>query len=284
MKILICGGNGFIGTKLTEEFRTRNWKVENLSRADLLLNHEALAIRISGCDVLINLAGAPIIKRWTKHHKQEIWDSRILTTRRLAAAVNKSTVPPQLFISTSAVGIYADTFLQTENNAVFAKNYLAELCVAWEKEALAATSAGRIAIFRISVVLGKNGGALKKMMMPFRFGFGGRISSGKQGFSWCHIHDVVAAFTILIENTERGIFNLAAPEPTDNRGFTKALAHAMHRPALIPLPAWVLKLLYGGGSIALTEGQKVLPEHLTECGFKFKYPKLEEALRDIIHE
>lgn len=282
MKILICGANGFIGSSLTRYFTERQWQVERLSRADLLLNHEALAIRVSGCDVLINLAGAPIIKRWTKQHKQDIWDSRILTTRRLAAAVNKSTVPPQLFISASAIGIYADGHTQTENDATFASNYLAELCNAWEKEALTASQAGRITIFRISVVLGKNGGALKKMMLPFRFGLGGRIGSGRQGFSWCHIDDVLAAFSFIIEHKEAGIFNLAAPGHTDNKGFTKALAHALRRPAFIPLPAWILKLLYGGGSIALTEGQRVSPEHLLESGFTFKYPKLEDALDEII--
>ncbi|PKP45615.1 MAG: TIGR01777 family protein [Bacteroidetes bacterium HGW-Bacteroidetes-11] len=284
MNVLIGGSTGLVGRKLTEALIRSGHKVTGLSRADFSGPEAALIQKLGKAEVVINLSGAPIVARWTEAHKKEIIDSRILTTRKLVNAMASSAVRPRLFISASAVGIYAEGEVFTEENAKIGNNFLADVCKLWEGEARKSPADTDVAIFRLGVVLAREGGALQKMLLPFRLGLGGPVAGGKQGFSWIHIDDLVQAFIFVIEKNLSGVFNLTSPEITDNASFTKALGKAVKRPAIFPVPAFALKLVYGEGASALTSGQKVLPYRLQKEGFVFQFPKLKEALEDIVRK
>lgn len=282
MHILTTGSTGLIGGRLKRAFRDAGFEVSAVGRSDFLSEAEALAEKVSGADVVIHLAGAPIIGRWTKKYKNEILSSRVETTRKLVHAVNGAAVKPRLFISASAVGIYPGDGVYDETATVSGEDFLAEVCRRWEAEASALTPETGLAIFRFGAVLSKEGGALKKMLLPFRLGLGGPVAGGKQGFSWIHTDDLAEAFLFVIKHKLTGIFNLTAPQITDNATFTKALGKALHRPAFFPIPAFGLKMVYGEGASVLTSGQKVLPARLQKEGFVFRYPNLELALGDLL--
>ncbi|MBW6490427.1 MAG: TIGR01777 family oxidoreductase [Lentimicrobium sp.] len=284
MNILIAGSTGLVGRKLTEALKQAGHKVSGLGRADFSGTEAALEQKVGMSEVVINLSGAPIVARWSESYKKEIIDSRILTTRKLVEALKASHTKPRLFISTSAVGIYPEGQVFTEENSEYGNDFLADVCKLWEKEALKAPAGIDVAIFRLGVVLAREGGALLKMLLPFRLGLGGPVAGGKQGFSWIHIDDLIQAYLFVIEKNFTGVFNLTAPEITDNAGFTKELAKAVKRPAVFPVPAFALKLVYGEGASALTSGQKVLPARLQNEGFGFRFPKLKEALEDIVRK
>jgi len=190
---------------------------------------------------------------------------------------------PALLISASAVGIYPEGGPFTESQTLPDEGFLGALCKKWEQEAGNVDESTRLVIFRIGIVLDTKGGALPKMLPAFKLGVGGKIASGKQGFSWIHIADLVKAFDFVINNNNaNGVVNLTAPEPLSNAEFTKILARVMKRPALFPVPAFILKLLYGEAAITLTTGQLVLPEKLISMGFSFRFPSLEPALNDLL--
>ena len=283
MRIVISGANGFIGRNLTIVMQKRGWEVIPLGRGDFEKGKAHLSQKITGSDVLINLAGVPIVHRWSESYKQELCDSRILTTQRLVEAMAASAEIPKLFISTSAIGIYAEAGRHTELVYVPAGDFIGKLCQDWEAEASVASAFTRTAIFRLGIVLAREGGALPKMMLPFKLGVGGKIGSGKQGFSWIHLQDLIAAYFFVIENDPlSGTYNLTSPEPCNNFIFTKTIARILHRPALFTVPAFVLKLIYGEGAAAVTGGQIALPERLLSAGFQYKFPALEGALKDIL--
>lgn len=282
MKLLISGSTGLVGRRLAEAFTKRGDTVVALGRADFAGDAGLIAEKVSGADIVINLAGAPIVARWSESYKQEILESRVNTTSIMVHAIGLAEKKPRLFISTSAVGIYPDGKIYTEANAEYGNDFLAHICKSWEAEAMKATAFTGVAIFRLGVVLSGKGGALAKMLLPFRLGIGGPIAGGRQGFSWIHIDDLINAWLFVIDNQLDGIFNLAAPEATDNAGFTKALGKAMHRPVFMPVPAFALRLLFGEGAITLTSGQKVIPERLLDAGFVFEHPKIEFALADLL--
>lgn len=282
MHILISGSTGLIGGRLKRAFRDAGFEVSAVGRSDFLSEAEALAEKVSGADVVIHLAGAPIIGRWTKKYKNEILSSRVETTRKLVHAVNGAAVKPRLFISASAVGIYPGDGIYDETATVSGDDFLAEVCRRWEAEASALTPETGLAIFRFGAVLSKEGGALKKMLLPFRLGLGGPVAGGKQGFSWIHTDDLAEAFLFVIKHKLTGIFNLTAPQITDNVTFTRALGKALHRPAFFPIPAFGLKMVYGEGASVLTSGQKVLPARLQKEDFVFRFPNLELALGDLL--
>jgi uncharacterized protein (TIGR01777 family) len=241
------------------------------------LSDENLASELNGTDVILNLAGAPVVSRWNDKNKQIIYNSRILTTRKLVAAIQLMQNPPSVLVSASAIGIYQSPGEHTEASRSFDNGFLGKVCTDWEAEAGKASC--RLVILRTGIVLGQEGGALPKMLLPFKLGLGGPIASGKQGFSWIHVSDVIRAVDFLINHKElSGVFNLTAPEPVNNLNFSKALASVLHRPALINTPAFVLRLLYGEGADALTQGQFVYPERLIKSGFTFQYPELASAL------
>ncbi|NVO19026.1 MAG: TIGR01777 family protein [Bacteroidetes bacterium] len=283
MKIVIIGSNGFIGTALKTHLRANNHIVISLSRRLMALPVFQLANMLEGVNVFINLAGAPIIGKWSKEYKRTIFNSRIYTTRKIVEVINQLESPPGLFFSSSAVGIYKDTGAHDEFSADLADDFLGSLCRDWETEALRAVKATRVIIMRTGLVLGSEGGMLQKMLPVFKWGLGGKIASGTQAMSWIHINDVVAAYDFMIFHEEvKGIINLTAPQPTDNERFTKLLAKILKRPGLFPVPAFVLNLMYGEGSVVLTKGQLAIPRKLLEAGFRFQFSDLEPALQDLL--
>ena len=278
--IAMTGANGFVGQALTKHFEASRMQVVAIPRAVLNQPKELDSI-INKSDIVINLAGASIISRWSASYKELLYHSRIDTTKAIVDAMERCSSKPQLFISTSAVGIYPQKGVYSEDDALLGDDFLAELCKSWEAEALKASGIGiRTAIFRFGIVLGKDGGALAKMIAPFKLGVGGVIGDGSQAVSFIHRDDLMAAYMHIIEHdTLEGVFNLTAPTPTTNRGLTKALGEYLNRPTLLPLPAFILKLLLGEGASILTEGQSVLPKRLLESGFVFEYPTIESALK-----
>lgn len=281
-KVVMTGATGFVGTKLKAALQEKGWQVLALGRADLAQDDNTLAKKMAGTKAVINLAGAPVIARWTEAHKVRMRESRVDLTRKLVAAMAKMTKPPSVFISTSALGYYASTGIHSEEQCEKGDGFLAHLAQEWEEEAKKAEDLEiRTVIFRFAVILGKKGGALKKMLLPFKMGLGGIIGSGKQAFSWIHDHDLLMAHLAALESdTYQGIYNLTAPEPTSNYTFTKTLGKVLRRPTFFPVPTFVLKIIFGEGASVLTDGQAAVPKRLLENGFVFTFPDLEEALRD----
>ncbi|MFZ4707951.1 MAG: NAD-dependent epimerase/dehydratase family protein, partial [Bacteroidales bacterium] len=198
MRVVVSGVSGFIGSRLLIAMQEKGWEVIPLERKDFALDAHLLGIKLSGADVIIHLAGAPIVHRWNEAYKKELHDSRINTTRKLVEALSLVREKPNLFISTSAIGIYSATGRHSEVSSLTADDFIGKLCLDWEKEANHAASITRTVIFRLGIVLAKNGGAFPKMLLPFKFGLGGKIGSGKQGFSWIHIDDLIAAYLFVI--------------------------------------------------------------------------------------
>lgn len=283
MKLAISGAGGLIGTALTQHFRNQNHTVIPLSRAAFRSTDEALADTLKGCRVVINLAGTPILARWSESYKQEIRDSRILTTRKLIRAIQLLDQKPDVFISASAVGIYPEGGPYTESSPERSGDFLGRVCQDWEQAAHQDQQASRLVIFRIGIVLDRNGGAFAKMLPAFRFGLGGKIGTGLQGFSWIHLSDLVSAMEYVIHAPEaKGVFNLCAPNPVSNAQFTRILAAGLRRPAVFPVPVFLLKLLYGEASATLTSGQLVIPDNLMQSGFVFRYSTAESAVYDLL--
>lgn len=276
----MSGASGFIGTRLSTALRGAGWQVLALGRQALADPPDALAKRLRGVAVVINLAGAPILKRWTAAYRQTLVESRVEVTRRLVAAMAMMAKRPELFISTSAIGYYAPGRRHTEDNYLPADDFLGQLTRAWEQEAWGAKALGvRTVIFRLGVVLDPAGGALRQMLPLFRLGLGGVIGSGDQAFSWIHRHDLIRAYlAALAEPGWEGVYNLTAPEPTTNAGLTHALGAALHRPTRLAVPEFLLRLCFGDAACLLTKGQEVLPKRLLEAGFHFTYTTIEQAV------
>jgi len=281
--IAIAGASGFVGTHLKNYFSAKGYTITPIS-VETYNDKSKLLTIIENADILINLSGANIIHRWNEAYKKILRNSRIDTTKILVETLKRAKRKPKLFISTSAIGIYKKNGIHDEKNYTYGDDFLANLALDWEVEAQKAEAFGiRVAIFRFGVVLGKNGGALQKMLPPFRFGIGGTIGDGNIPFSFIHIDDLSKAYEFMIENeTLSGVFNLVATTPTTNSILTQALGKTLHRPTLFPLPKFILKLIYGEGSVVLIEGQSVYPKRLLENGFKFKYPTIEKAIEDLL--
>ena len=280
--IAITGASGFVGTNLTRFFSNLNYKIISISR-DILNDETKLQKVIDDADVIINLAGANIIGRWTQEYKEQLYKSRLDTTKKVALALQKTPLSKQkLLISTSAVGIYDNKDTYDENGA-FANDFLSKLCQEWENEAKTARSSNvKVSIFRFGIVLGKNGGAFAKMITPFKLGLGGIIGSGNQAFSFIHIDDLLKAYKFVIENNIEDTFNLTAPKPTTNLQFTRALGCALKRPTVIPVPEFILKLIFSEGAKVLTDGQDVIPKKLLSLGFDFKYSDITQTVNNLI--
>lgn len=283
MQIALTGATGFIGSYLVDVFWGKNWKVTPIGRGDLALSSKDLAKKIDGSEIIVNLAGANIVKRWTDAYKKELYRSRIATTGKLVEVMNQMARKPRIFISTSAVGIYDDRGRYSESDYNFADNYLTKIAKDWEKAALKARELNiRTIIFRFGVVLGK-GGLLAKMLPLFRMGMGGTIGNGRQSFSWVHIEDLSHAYIFAVEHEKlEGIYNLVSPNAVTNKVLTKTLGKILHRPAVLPVPVWILRLIFGEGAAAISSGQNVIPERLLRAGFRFKFETIEHALRDLV--
>lgn len=294
MHILITGGTGFIGSKLAEHFLDQKYKVTILSRKSNIIFPGANIITHlkdikSKIDIVINLAGEPLDKnRWNDVVKNEIYNSRINTTKTLVNYINNSKTPPSLLISCSAIGYYGSSYINTyiEKDPSPQNDFPSKLCFDWEKEAYKVNNKTRICVIRLGIVLGKNGGALSKMLLPFKLCLGARLGDGKQYMSWIHIEDVIGAIDFLIHNKDsNGSYNLTSPNPVSNSEFTKILAKNLSRISLLYLPEFILKLLFGEvGKALLLKSQKVYPEKLINVGYHFKYDTLESALQNIIQK
>lgn len=284
MKIAMSGATGFVGKHLTRAFEERGWKVIPLRREDFRSSDGDFLKKVEGAEVVINLAGETIAAKWTEEYKKVLYDSRIGTARKILGALAGLHKKPEVFISTSAVGVYDTKGVHTEEDKNYADDFLGKLALNWEKTALSVKAVGvRTVIFRFGVVLGRDGGALRKMLMPFKLGLGGTIGDGKQPFSWVHIEDLVSAYFTVIENKSyEGIYNLTAPRPTTNKGLTKALGKALHRPTIMRVPVFALRLQFGEGAKVMTGGQSVLPKRLLDSGFVFKFAEIDKALENLV--
>ena len=289
-RIAVTGASGLIGTALVGYLKSQGHTVQRLVRRAAVSSEEITwdpiagtvdMDALAGVDAVIHLAGAGVSdKRWTKKYKSEILNSRLLGTTTIAKAV--AIVKPQVFISASAIGWYGES----GNRAVVESDrvgddFLAAVCREWES---AADLAGdvRTVKLRTGLVLDPTGGALGKMLPIFRFGLGGKLSNGKQWWSWITLHDQIRAIAFLLENKVSGPVNLTSPNPVTNSEFTAGLARAMHRPALFPVPALALKILLGGFSSEVLGSKKVMPQALTEAGFTFDYPHISSALEKLV--
>ena len=283
MKIAIAGHTGFIGSELKKHFRSKNHEILKIGREDFAKGKEHLSKILSGADVLINLAGAPVIKRWTKSYTKELWDSRILTTKALAEAVMQASPKPRFFFSHSGVHIYANTGTHTEDSEDFDQKFLATLCQRWEQEALHAKFFCQTYILRVGMILGTTGGALPQMARPYKMGAGGKIGDGKQMVSWMHISDYLEAIDfILKEAPDASVFNFTSPNPVSNAVLSKTLAKALNKPNFFTVPPIALKMLYGEGASLILSGQEVIPRNLQALGYSFRFPQIQEALEDLL--
>ncbi len=283
MKIVISGKTGFIGSKLTEYFSAKGYVVDGIGRKDFSKGMNRLIKIIDGADIVINLAGAPIVKRWTQDYSRELWNSRIDTTKALAEAIINCANPPSKFLSASAVGIYSSEGNHSENSYIASEDFLGILCQRWEEEAMRARIKTQVKILRIGIVLGREGGALPKMALPFRFFVGGPLGSGRQKISWIHVGDLVRAVHHIIDNeTVHTVYNFTAPNPVTNSEFSQQLSKTLNRPNLFPVPAITLKLIFGEGAVALLNGQHAIPENLMREDFSFEYPDLKSALKNLL--
>jgi uncharacterized protein len=297
VKIAISGASGLIGRRLLKNLSTAGHSMHVLSR------HAGTnlppGIKLSTWDpmkgqppedslrdagAVIHLAGEPVAQRWSADNRRRIRESRVMGTRHLVQAIGKLRNPPEALICASAVGYYGSRGDEILNeSSAPASDYLAEVCQAWEAEAQAAEATGvRVVRVRIGVVLDSRGGALQRMLPPFRMGVGGKLGSGKQWMSWIHLEDLAAMFQFALDHPVRGAFNGVAPYPVSNSEFTRALAQALHRPAIFPVPGFALKALFGEMSGILLASQRVAPAAAEAAGFRFRFPQLGAALGDLL--
>jgi uncharacterized protein len=298
MNITVTGATGFVGARLTHALLDAGHAVHALARKRppnlpasarfsewRSMDEEPPPESLTGADAVIHLAGEPVAQRWTPEAKQRIYSSRVDGTRHLVNALSTQSRRPGVLISASAIGIYGsrgDEILTERSTA--GDDFLASLVTDWEKAAVLAEALGiRVARLRLGVVLGKDGGALQKMLPPFRLGLGGRLSSGRQWTSWIHIDDVINLILFILANAGvHGAINATAPEPVSNAEFTKELAGAIHRPAIFPVPKLALGILFGEMAGMVLASQRVIPEAAKGAGFEFQYPKLGPALRRLL--
>jgi hypothetical protein len=279
MIVAVLGASGFVGGHLAAALTARGDEVRALSLHD----PDAAAARADGCDVVVNLAGASIAQKWSDEVKREILESRTVLPQRFLDALAKQTRIPRAYVSASATGYYgysADaTFTESDGPG---SDFLADVCARWEATARNAHDLGmRVACVRSGIALARDGGALAKILPPFKMGAGGIIGNGKQWFSWIHIDDVVGIYLLAIDGAE-GALNATAPNPVTNADFTKALGEAIHRPTFLPVPTFALRAMLGEGADALLNGQRVIPKRTQELGYAFAYPTIESALANVL--
>src|SRR3954452_3399001 len=294
MRVTVTGATGVIGRRLVAALVARGDDVTVLSR-DPARAREALGVEavtwddavsgLSGRDGAVHLAGENIAQRWTDAAKDRILSSRVDGTRRLVAALGDASPRPRVLVSASGVDYYGPHGDEEITEADPAgSTFLAEVCVAWEAEAAAAEELGlRVVRLRTGPVLDASGGALAKMLPPFKLGAGGPVAGGRQYLSWIHADDLVGLYLEALDDERwEGAINATAPEPVTNRDFSKALGAALHRPAFAPVPGFALRVLYGDMAEIVTEGINAVPARARALGFQFAHPEVGEALRDAL--
>ena len=297
MKVAITGGSGFVGQEITKQLTANGHEVYILTRSPKESNDSVHMVKwlvdgakpedqLNGVDAWINLAGASINEgRWTEEQKQKIYDSRMKATDEVLRIFGTVSKKPSVLVNASAIGIYPPSEQATYTEESFSRgsDFLAKTVEDWEKKASQAEKFGtRVAYGRFGIILGKDQGALPLMAMPYKMGVGGKVGSGNQWVSWVHLSDVAKAVLYAIENDDfKGPFNVTSPDPKQMTEFGKILGEVLHRPHWLPVPSFALKLALGDKSQLVLEGQRVMPEKLLTHGFKFTYPDLQKALKNI---
>lgn len=297
MKALITGATGFVGRRLVARLPGCVVLTRDVSRAKSILGgvnaypwgaarEKPPAEAFQGVDAVFHLAGEPVAEgRWNEAKKQRLRDSRVFPTRNLIDAISGLGLRPGTLVSASAVGYYGARGDETlDEQSAPGTGFLAEVCRAWEEEAARGRDVGmRVVSVRIGVVLGRDGGALKKMLTPFRLGVGGILGDGKQWMPWIHIEDLVGMLLFAASHADlEGVINGVAPETVTNREFTKTLANTLHRPAVLPMPSFAVRLAFGEVADVLLASQRVVPKVAQARGFEFRFPRLGEALKDAL--
>ncbi|MEH2024929.1 thylakoid membrane protein ThyD [Nostoc sp.] len=306
MKVAITGATGFVGSRLVQRLHGEGHKIVVLTRnaafaqkvfpSEAFDNIEIVAYTpnasgswqsvIASCDGVVNLAGEPIGEgRWTPERKQEILNSRKLGTQKIVEAIANANPKPSVLINASAIGYYGTSETATfDETSLSGNDFLAQVCQAWEGEARKVKDAGvRLVILRFGIVLG-NGGALGKMIPPFKLFAGGPIGSGRQWFSWIHVDDLVNLIVQALTKPEiEGVYNATAPNPVRMSDLSQTLGQVMNRPSWLPVPAFAIEALLGDGAIVVLEGQQVIPKRTVQTGFEYKYPNLRSALTQILN-
>ncbi len=305
MKIAISGATGFVGSRLVERLHTQGHRILVLTRntnfakkvfpSPAFPNLEIIAYTpsisgtwqdaIAGCDGVVNLAGEPIAEgRWTPERKQEILNTRKLGTQKIVEAIAKANPQPSVLVNTSAIGYYgtSETASFDENSAA-GNDFLAQVCQEWEAEARKVQDMNvRLVILRFGIVLG-HGGALGKMITPFKLFAGGPIGSGQQWFSWIHLDDIVSLIIqALTQPTMEGVYNGTAPQPVRMNDLSTTMGNVMNRPSWLPVPGFAIEAILGDGALVVLEGQQVLPKRTLDSGFEYQYPNLQSALTQIL--
>jgi uncharacterized protein (TIGR01777 family) len=302
MKIVIAGGSGFIGSELIKKFLEQGIHVVLLTRninSPKVKNYDTFEVvdwngkstgswteYIDGSDAVINLSGENVAsKRWGEKQKANLIQSRIEPTKAIVDAISNAVIKPKVLINASAAGYYGnfgdEDVYESDNKG---NGFLADLCEEWERNAMLAEKYGvRVVLLRIGIVLSPSGGALKKMLMPFKCFVGGPLGSGKQWFPWIHLEDVIRITQFALENNGiKGALNIASPHPVTMRGFAYSLGKVLKRPALFPVPSFVLKLLLGEMSAIVLGGRKVIPKKLIDAGFVFKFIDINDTLLNLM--
>jgi uncharacterized protein len=297
MKVFITGGTGFVGSYLTKSLLQSDHEVTCVGRSsNMRMVHKNLHYiqgdttrrgewqeAVGKTDAAVNLAGVSIFKRWDEEYKKTLYDSRILTTRHLVEALPENG--KTLLISTSAAGFYGqrhdDILLESEPAGM---DFLANLCKDWEKEAFTAEKKGvRVAVTRFGVVLGQGGGALTQIIPLYKWFLGGPLGTGKQWFPWIHLKDLASAMRFILDHEKvRGPLNFTAPIPVRQKDFAKALGRQLGRPAILPAPSFMIRLIMGELGHALLFSQKIIPDQLIRQGYKFKFMEIQTALEEIV--
>lgn len=304
MKVAVTGATGFVGSRLVERLQQEGHQILVLTRnperarqvfpAATFPNVEIAAYTplksgdwqklVSGCDGVVNLAGAPIAERWTPERKQEILDSRQIGTQKVVEAITQATAKPTVLVNSSAIGYYGTSETATfDETSPSGNDFLAEICQVWEAEAAKVKQSGtRLVILRTGIVLG-NGGALAKMLPPFRLFAGGPLGTGKQWFSWIHIDDLVNLILQALTRPDvEGVLNATAPQPVRMTELSQTLGQLLNRPSWLPVPAFALEVMLGDAAKVVLEGQQVLPKRTQATGFNYQYSSLKQALQDVL--
>ena len=285
LKIKITGISGYLGSIVSKELIKAGYKVSGVNRKLLYGPLHELKKELAANDIIINLAGAPILKRWNRKNKKIIYNSRVITSKNLVEAINllPKNERPKKFISASAIGIYKNGEHHNEESISFNADFVGNVVLDWEKAIQELPDNVQQITFRIGLVLGRNAKTIKKIIIPFKFGLGATIGNGKQPFPFIHEKDVSRAFLWAIEEfSESAKFNLVAPQNITNKEFTKALARTLQRPSILTIPEFIFKVLYGEAANLITDSPSVSSNKLNKAGFEFIYPDIKSALSEII--